>query len=333
MNNKDKLLCLFEEEGIDIKKYRSVKESIVFDEKRNEYLSNCDNELKSALNSDYKSYDDLCRMESSINMSERKVYQEYPSNPFISNYKSSYINDLLVSDCRISVSGEKMSIRQIADSNITNKEEVYGEIKEKWYSENREYIKNRKGIAINYIEQEYFKKHKHFIDNNTSFLTVLLDLIFIIFFVCYLLSYSMREIIPFEMNNGFCYGMISIFGVLAILDFILIFYTKDKTLDRVAYQYNRIFDRNDSLYKKMTSKFMLGKNRIGTSENLRKKCDLIDKKYLSVNGKAPFVIQNNLISVICGCLLFSIMIFTIVEIGLFEGFIVAVCFFIVRGIF
>ena len=334
MTNKDKLLCLFESQGLDISTYRAQKESIVFNEKRNEYLTKNDSHVKESLKKKCNTYADLCALEDSITTAEKKVYENYPSNPFLYNYQNKFLNTLTVSECVLKVNGENVALGDINAKRYHNCNEILEGIKEDWFQENREYISKRKQFALDYVDKEYYQKHNKLFLANSSIFTRVISIIVLI-------GIALMKVDPFEhmlceegISPSFSEYVLLLlfFGGYTLCDFLLAMGDREKVLDKISYKYNRIFEANDNMRKRITPKTIVSRAKLTKVENYRQMADTIDNEYLSINHTAPFVQKYNIIKGVYNLLLIATIITCFVAFGFLKTIIVVLFIWLVRTI-
>lgn len=335
MTNKDKLLCLFESEGIDISVYKAQKENYINDVSRNEYLKQNDSDVDEVFKNESNTYEELCHVEKTIKRVEKKVYEKYPTNPFIYNYKNSYLSNLRICDCNQTIEGSSSSIEEISNRNYINKEEIYSEIKENWYEENKDYINKRKQIALEYVKDEYYDKNKRLYSTKDS--NTITRIFNIILFVLLLLAFfgSLRPFIEqyhiYPTQNESIVILI-LFGVYTLTDISMRIADRNRIINAVKNRYNRILTSNDQMYKKLSNKFILSKNKLSSVENYRKRADIIDKEYLSIKRTAPFVRTYTVLKVIYDLTFLGLFIYGWITVGFVPIVIFACAVGLIKGI-
>lgn len=294
MTNKDKLLCVFENAGIDISKYRKLKEENVFNEKRNEYLKKNDSEVNRALKKKTNTYADLCDIEHSIVKSEKKVYGKFPSNPFLYNYKSRFLGNLRICDCVQKVNGVELSIEKVSKLESIDPNEALEDIKENIFYENNEYIQKRKNHAIEACDNEYFKNDKFDFARSSTVTRIINVIIFSILLLVVFNVSPIRENIEniFDLDladeNVALNILVIAYGIYTMADIYFFRGNRNRVMRRISDKYERVERINESLYKKTKAKSFLSKNKLSTLDNFCRYADMIDSEYAVKNNNAIF---------------------------------------------
>lgn len=341
MTNKDRLICLFESEGLDINQFVCEKEKGMFlNEQRKEYLEQKNEEIRRVMKNHNHTYLDLCKIEGLVGEAESRIYEKYPNNPYLYNYKNDFLRNQRICDCINEIDGKKISLDTVNGFSTNEKKDCLDRIKGKWIEENKDYLLKRKKISLTYVESTYYsEKKKVHITRNSWFVMIMNDFITL---VLGLLAFGdIKEMISPEISSYYNYWVktgtlpvvFSLFLVFTVLDFALIFANKDRTLDKISNNYNRLIDRSDTLVNNLGHKQMVSKTKLISFENLRRRADEIDREYFSKKNNAPFIIKYNGLKMLGYITLFVTFGFACYTFGLAIAIVSLVCLAVIRGIF
>ncbi len=339
MTNKDRLLCLFESEGLDISPFISQKESSIFcnqDEK--EYLKKADKDISKVLKNKGKTYEDLCNVEAVVNKSDSKINDRYANNPFLFNYKNGFLRDQRLCDFKVLINGEKTELSSIASSGGQNKKDIITQIKNDWSKENKEYISQRRKLTMEQVDKDYYNKKSRLKVSKSNAITYFINLLVIIFLSALIMGAFPKLSEHFEctlfrtVNNGLVFVLI-FYIIYTIFDFISSNAKRDKVLDRISSKYNRMLDCNETFVMNMSAKQMVSKSKINLLTNFRSKSDQIDNYYLCKKGNAPFIIRYNLIKSHSDFNNFMAFVCLILACGFVPAIVFSICVYVLKKIF
>ena len=291
MNNKDKLICLFESEGFDVKEFKTQKkDSIMGNKERASYVFDKSG-IVDSIKKDGQNYEELCHLEKAMKNAEEDIYGGYPTNPFIYDYKNHFLRGQRICDCMCKVDGESLSLEQVKNSRISapTKDQIFRDEKRRWVLETKNYVSSRKSKELMYLEKNVFGNNWP-LKFDGSYVLVLVQILFCV--VLFLLRYTniMEGYYSFIAENityandklDVIKAAGSLFWILSIntlFEASILLLSKNRIIDKVSDKYNSLYDEIDRTVGKISIKTMSSSSLLGGFTNYVEKADKIDHKY------------------------------------------------------
>lgn len=181
MKSYDKLICIFEDAGMNIRKHISEKRNSTFTKRRMKFLTGL--EVKKKFNTSnittnkYTTYKQLCEAEQLIFDIESDYLSEFPDNPFwykvINNkHQVKYVEDLV---CK-NDNGKNIKLQQLLSLKVLSKDktkELYLDLIDGWKEKAKNNISTNMDKLAENIEHQYLMNSRNFKKKKVSALKIL----------------------------------------------------------------------------------------------------------------------------------------------------------------
>lgn len=294
MKPYDKLICIFEDAGMNVKKHINDKRSSTFTKGRMKFLNGT--EVRKKFNTSnittkkYKTYKQLCEAEQSIFDIESDYLSEFPNNPFWfkiidTKHRVKYVEDLI---CK-NDNGKNIKLQQLPSFKALSKErtkQLYLNLIDGWKEKAINNISTNIAKLTENIEHQYLKDSRNFKKKKASVFKILF----------YLMFGALTLYIG--MNNQSIFVIISLLSFIQMYLLILIREKNKLSLDSInkeAEEMKKLVELDSNKMKKYINRGKYKKLSLSLFTNIYVKYHDLRSFYTIRNGKSNFLKKYNLI--------------------------------------